>query len=936
MPFKELFKKYKIYTIVGIIVLLMLVAGGTTAGILLGKQGNQNLNLPANAATFTSGNLTYSTSGTNATVTDCSTSASGSLSIPSTVSNGGTTYTVTEIGNRAFSSCNSLTIVSIPNSVTEIGRYAFESCSGLTEITIPNSIIEIGNGAFQLCDGLTEVVIPDSVTSLGSSVLSSCRGLTSVTIGNSVTSLGNTMFQNCSRLTSITIPNSVTSIDSSAFENCRGLTSINVNSSNSNYSSINGILFNKNQTTLVKYPAGKTSTSYTIPNSVTSIGSQAFDNCSRLISITIPDSVNEIGYATFEGCSGLASVTIPDSVTSLGGSAFQSCSGLTSITIGNSVTSIGTYMFFSCRKLTSITIPVNVTEIRSSAFYACSGLQSITIPKSVTSIDSSAFYNCSSLTRVYYAGDINDWVSIDFGSRNASPLNNSNANLYLNGQTSTPYVFPSNLNLSNATKIGSYSLYGQTGITSVTIGDNVASIGEYAFQSCSGLTSVRIGNEITGIGRSAFENCSSVTSITIPNSVTSIGIYAFRYCTSLNNVYFYNDISTNTLSIGSYAFGNGSSTVTYWVKDRTSLTNIQSIYNASTSKFTGNNFQIMPGDINVAVATNSTGMGTVSGGGTDITYNTPVILTAIPNAGYEVAGWTLSSDGSNIISGSEGQTNYTITAAGDETYYAVFQLKQYNITVNVATISTGMGTVSGGGTVTHGSQITIYAYPNVGYFLLGWTLNGDGSNIIEDTKNTTEYTINNVTSDATYYAVFQKLNNLTITADSTLGQILINGEFTTNYTTTFEGSGSISNVVAVAKQNSAFLYWLVTTSSGSTQMPDNPLSTSITEDTTITAVFSNSLMDGIGVTALGGGQVRMGGYIDDGDPNTTVVLNAICYSGWTFDGWYTMENGVLTKIDALGNSTAVTINVSAYDGKLIIARFVPNNNGNVNDNTNNT
>ena len=149
------------------------------------------------------------------------------------------------------------------------------------------------------------------------------------------------------------------------------------------------------------------------------------------------------------------------------------------------------------------------------------------------------------------------------------------------------------------------------------------------------------------------------------------------------------------------------------------------------------------------------------------------------------------------------------------------------------------------------------------------------------------------------------------------------------------GDIDLTNLIAVPNANSAFLYWLVTTESGSTQVTDNPLSMTITETTTITAVFSNSLMDGVGVTAIGGGQVRMGGYIDDGDPSTTVVLNAICYTGYTFDGWYIIENGVETKLEEFGNSDAITINVSAYEGKLIIAKFTKITNEDINEDLNN-
>ena len=340
---------------------------------------------------------------------------------------------VTSIEGGAFYQCNGLTNVTIPNSVTSIGVSAFSGCGSLTSIIIPNSVTSIGSQAFYDCTSLTEVTIPNSVTSIENGTFYDCSSLTSITIPNSVTSIGGSAFYQCNSLTSVTIPNNVTSIGDGAFSSCESLTSINVNSNNSNFCSTNGILFNKTQTTIVCYPAGKTSTSYTIPNSVTSIGVYAF-----------------------RGCSGLTSVTIPDNVTSIEDRAFYDCSSLISITIPNSVTSTGTYVFQGCTSLTSVTIVNGVTSIGSGEFYNCTGLTSITIPNSVISIGDYAFSGCTSLDNVYYAGDINDWVSIDFGGISATPLYHAD-NLYLNGQTSTPYTFPSELDLSNATKIGSYS-----------------------------------------------------------------------------------------------------------------------------------------------------------------------------------------------------------------------------------------------------------------------------------------------------------------------------------------------------------------------------------------------------------------------------------------------------------------------------------------------
>jgi hypothetical protein len=286
----------------------------------------------------------------------------GIINIPSTVTDGTNTYTVTAIGYGAFENCD-VTSVTIPNSVTIIGGSAFAS--------------------FYYPSSLTSVNIPDSVTTIGDFAFSSCNGLTDT----------------------LTISNLVTTIGEFAFYNCSNLTFISVDENNTLFSSNNGVLFNKDQTALICCPAGKTG-NYTIPNSVTFIESAAFINCSGLTgTLTIHDSVKDLGasanfgYDIFSGCSGLTSLIIGNSITTLGVGIFAYCTGLTSVTIGNSVTTIDEYVFYHCGRITEIYVKaLTPPSVGVTTFYGVSTSIRVYVPCGSVTAYKNAGWNFPNLT----------------------------------------------------------------------------------------------------------------------------------------------------------------------------------------------------------------------------------------------------------------------------------------------------------------------------------------------------------------------------------------------------------------------------------------------------------------------------------------------------------------------------------------------------------
>ena len=438
-------------------------------------------------------------------------------------------------------------------SVTSIGDYAFRNCSKLTSITIPNSVTSIGYDAFGSCSGLTYIIIPNSVTSIGYDAFEGCSGLTSIYVGSNnsvydsrnhcnaiIETSSNTLILGCKNTV---IPNSVTSIGEEAFEHCSGLTSV------------------------------------TIGSGVKSIGSRAFYGCTGLTSVIIPESVISIGNWAFSECRNLKSITIPNSVTSIGGYAFEKCQSLTSVTIGNSVTSIGSWAFSGCYELKSVTIGSGVKSIESNAFRDCYDLTSVTcLAENVPTTGIYVFEHVHQGTATLYvpAGSVDAYKAAsqwkDFGTIRGilSGKCGINVNFFLDDYILTisgrgdMYDYDSNTQpwkdyktwIKNVviedgvTSIGAWTFYGCSGLKSVTIGSGVKSIGIYAFSGCSGLTSVTIPNSVTSIGYSAFSGCSGLKVVSIPESVTSIGGSAFYGCSGLTSITIPNSVT----SIGYEAF----------------------------------------------------------------------------------------------------------------------------------------------------------------------------------------------------------------------------------------------------------------------------------------------------------------------------------------------------------------------------------------------
>lgn len=423
-----------------------------------------------------------------------------SITIPSTI---------TTIEESVFEDCRSLASIIIPSSVTTLGKYVFENCRNLTEINIPSSVTKIGSYAFKDCRSLNKISLPSTITSIGKNTFEDCRNLETINIPEKVTLINNEAFIGCRNLTSLTLAASTDTIENDAFVDCSAI--ITVEKGNPNYSSLNGIFYNKNQDTLIHCPTTIKS-NLVIPKTVTTIGKRAFENCNNLDTIKIHSSVKRIKKDAFKKISGFIDVEKNNPIfSSIDGVLFNKAQD--------------TLIFCPTSKKGNYTIPSTVRTIGKNAFNGCAKLSSITILASVNVIENDAFTGSSG--QIIVSSD-----NANYLSSNGVLFNKSKTELiHYPKNKAGDYSIP-----SSVTTISKSAFEDCSELTNLTMTSSVNSIMKSAFENCYKLSSIFISSSLTQISPRTFEDCQSLSSFAIPTPVKSIGDNVFQGCTNLRNL----------------------------------------------------------------------------------------------------------------------------------------------------------------------------------------------------------------------------------------------------------------------------------------------------------------------------------------------------------------------------------------------------------------
>ena len=493
--------------------------------------------------------------------------------------------TVTTIGERSFYSCTALTGVRLHEGLVSLGAYAFQGCDSLTGVTIPKSMETIGNYAFHECSGMVELTIPDTTVKLGTYCFGNCKGLRTVTLPvdydfSSNPFAANSGSDHTNGVTTIHYTFGQTGIMTDRVGNTNNLLSHNRTLEHASRNSIQSIDFEDGITHVgnyLFYYGSTTLNQINLPNSLQTIGSYAFNDCTALSSIDFNEGLVSLGDHAFEGCKSFPALPeFPDSLTTVGGSAFADCDGLQELTIPESVTSIGNRAFYGCDNLRELTIPDIKLTIGSNAFGNCKGLRTVTLPVDYDTTGNPFGSNYTNertdgVTHIYYTvgqtGVMTDRVSasnntlsanrtLEYASKDSIQSINfeegithiGNYLFYYGGAALTEVNLPDSLQT-----IGSYAFKDCTALTGIKLNEGLVSLGDHAFDGCIGFAQLPVfPASLKTIGNYGFANCDGLTSVTVPTTVTSIGDYGFYGCDNVAEL----TLPNTQLSLGTYAFGN--------------------------------------------------------------------------------------------------------------------------------------------------------------------------------------------------------------------------------------------------------------------------------------------------------------------------------------------------------------------------------------------